>query len=133
VKAASKTCYVLFKEQPKEIIDQLLKNTDANMIYFINTTNAKYDNIENLVNIDNNPATLKNTLDRLLKENQIDTVILDDFVDVQKIQDFELPLFVQNISDIIKTSEARGYFIVNEDKIDNNLAKDISLIVDKIE
>ena len=117
----------------RNLIDQLLKNTDANMIYFINTTNAKYDNIKNLVNIDNNPATLKNTLDRLLKENQIDTVILDDFVDVQKVQDFELPLFVQNISDIIKTSEARGYFIANEDKIDNNLAKDISLIVDKIE
>ena len=82
--------------------------------------------------INNDANDIKSTLDRVLKEKNISSVIIDDVTAVKNIQSFELPLFIQETSSLIKSNEAQGFFMAKIENLNTQTINDISMIVDKV-
>jgi hypothetical protein len=71
-------------------------------------------------------------LDRVLKEKGLRCVVIDDITELKNIESFELPLFIQDTSSLIKTNEAQGFFIGKMEHLGKETINDISMIVDKM-
>lgn len=125
-------CYVTLKDPYKKTADFLdMYGIDSSSIQFIDASGEKCD-AENCIEIKNNPDDIKTTLDRVLKEKDIRSVIIDDVADVKDVQKFELPKFVQDASSLIKTNEAQGFFIGKMENLDKETINDIGMLVDKV-
>ena len=133
VKDSSGVCYLSLKKPCNYVADFLRKyNVDVSNIKFIDGTSSDVKFDENCISTNNNPTDIKNTLDRVLKENNINCVIVDDVTSVKNIERFELPLFIQDTSALIRSNEAQGYFVGKIDNIDKRMINDVSMLVDKV-
>ncbi len=132
VKDVKDVCYVTLKEPYKKVVDVLdMYNIDTSGIQFIDASGVSCD-ADNCININNNPDDIKNTLDRVLKEKGLRCVVIDDITELKNIESFELPLFIQDTSSLIKTNEAQGFFIGKMEHLGKETINDISMIVDKM-
>jgi hypothetical protein len=132
IKDVRDVCYITLKESNTKIADILdLYGINSSSIQFIDASGEKC-NTDNCIEIKNNPADIKNTLDRILKEKNISCVIVDDVTALKDIQSFELPLFIQETSSLIKANEAQGYFMAKIENLSKETINDISMIVDKV-
>ncbi len=133
VKDSSGVCYLSLKKSCSSVADFLKKyNVNISNIKFIDGTSSDVKFDENCISVKNNPKEIKNTLDRVLRENNINCVIVDDISSVKNIEKFELPLFVQDTSALIRSNEAQGFFVGKIEDIDKKMINDISMLVDKV-
>ena len=132
VKNVRGVCYVTLKEPYKKIVDVFdLYGIDTSSMQFIDASGEKCD-ADNCIEINNNPDDIKSTLDRVLKEKNIRSVIVDDVTALKKIESFELPLFIQDASSLIKANEAQGFFMGKIENLSKQTINDITMIVDKV-
>ncbi len=132
VKDVKGVCYVCLENPYKEISSYLdLYNIDTSSMHFIDASGGKCD-AENCTSVNNNPNDIKTTLDRVLKEKNIRCVVIDNVSALKDIKKFEIPLFVQDTSLLIKSNEAQGFFIGKIENLDKETINDISMIVDKV-
>jgi hypothetical protein len=132
VKDVRNVCYVTLKEPYKKIVDVFdLYGIDTSSIQFIDASGEKCD-ADNCIEINNNPDDIKSTLDRVLKEKNIRSVIVDDVTALKKIESFQLPLFIQDTSSLIKANEAQGFFMCKIENLSTQTINDITMIVDKV-
>jgi len=131
IKDVKDVCYVTLKNPYEKVVDTLsFHNIDTSSMQFIDASGSK-SNADNCINIKNNPEDIKKTLDRILKEKGSRCVVVDDISELKGIKDFELPIFIQDASSLIKTNESQGFFVGNIEKLGKGTINDISLIVDK--
>jgi len=125
-------CYLTL-EKPCTIIENTLKenNIDTSDIYFIDGTGEKCKK-ENCTHIKNDPEEIKKALTRVLKEKKFRCVIIDNINAVKKIEDYQLPEFIQDIASLIKSNETQGFFIGKSEKLKQETINDISMLVDKV-
>lgn len=132
VKDVRDVCYVTLKEPYKKIVDVFdLYGINTSSMQFIDASGEKC-NADNCIEIKNNPDDIKSTLDRVLKEKNIRSVIVDDVTALKKIESFELPLFIQDTSSLIKANEAQGFFMGKIENLSKQTINDITMIVDKV-
>ncbi len=132
VKDVRGICYVTLEEPYKKIVDILdLYSIDTSSIQFIDASGVQCES-ENCIEVKNNPDDIKSTLDRVLKEKNISCVIVDDVTSVKKIESFELPIFIQDTSSLIKANEAQGFFMGKIENLSKQTINDITMIVDKV-
>ena len=125
-------CYVTLEEPYKKIVDMLdLYSIDTSSMQFIDASGVQCE-AGNCIEVKNNPDAIKSTLDRVLKEKNISCVIVDDVTAVKKIESFELPIFIQDTSSLIKANEAQGFFIGKMENLGKQTINDITMIVDKV-
>lgn len=131
-KGTKNICYVTL-EEPYTKIMNLLKSNDLNTsnIYFLDGSGGKCDD-EKCIEIKNNPNEIKNVLDRKLKEESFNCVIIDNINALKDIKPFEIPQFVQDVASVIKANEAQGFFIGKKDLINKETINDITMLVDKV-
>ncbi len=87
---------------------------------------------DNCISIKNNPEAIKQAIERVLKEQSVNCVVIDHLSAVKKVKTFELPLFVQEVSSLIKAHEAQGFFIGKMEKLGKETINDITMLVDKV-
>jgi len=132
VKDVKGVCYVTLKEPYKKIVDFLdLYSIDTSTMQFIDASGVKCD-AENCIDVKNNPDDIKSAVDRVLKEKNISCVIVDDVTAVKKIESFELPIFIQDTSSLIKANEAQGFFMGKIENLSKQTINDITMIVEKV-
>lgn len=132
VKDVKGVCYISLEEPYKKISSFLdLYDVDTSSMHFIDASGEKCD-ADNCTSVNNNPNDIKTTLDRILKEKNIRCVIIDNVSALKDIKKFELPLFIQDTSSLIKSSEAQGFFIGKIENLDKETINDISMLVDKV-
>ncbi len=125
-------CYVTLEEPYKKIVDMLdLYSIDTYSMQFIDGSGVQCA-ADNCIEVKNNPDAIKSTLDRVLKEKNISCVIVDDVTAVKKIESFELPIFIQDTSSLIKANEAQGFFMGKIENLSKQTINDITMIVDKV-
>jgi len=131
VKDVKDVCYVTLKNPYKEVVKTLaFHNIDTSSMQFIDASGKK-SSAENCISIKNNPEDIKKALDRILKEKGSRCVVVDDISELKGVKDFEIPLFIQDASSLIKTNESQGFFVGKIEKLGKSTINDISLIVDK--
>ncbi len=132
IKDCKNICYVSLKESYTKIVDILnLYGIDTSSIQFIDASGEKC-NADNCIEIKNNPDEIKSNITRILKEKKISCVIIDDATAVKNIESFEIPLFIQETSSLIKANEAQGFFMAKIENLSKQTINDISMIVDKV-
>ena len=132
VKDVRGICYVTLDEPYKKIVDILdLYSIDTSSMQFIDASGVQCE-AENCIEVKNNPDDIKSALDRVLKEKNISCVIVDDVTAVKKIESFELPIFIQDTSSLIKANEAQGFFMGKIENLSKQTINDITMIVDKV-
>lgn len=132
VKDVKNVCYVTLREPYKKTVEILdMYNIDTSSMQFIDASDMKC-NAENCIDVENNPDDIKSAIDRVLKEKNIGCVIVDDVTAVKKIKSFELPIFIQDTSSLIKANEAQGFFIGKIENLSKQTINDITMIVDKV-
>ena len=132
VKDVKGVCYVTLQDPYKKVVDFFdLYNIDTSKIHFIDASGEKCD-ADNCIGIENNPDTIKNTIDRVLKEKDLSVVVIDNITGVRDIEKFELAKFVQDTASLIKSNEAQGFFIGNLENLDKETINDITMLVDKV-
>jgi len=125
-------CYVTLEEPYKNVVDFLdLYSIDTSTMQFIDASGVKCD-AENCIEIKNNPDEIRTTLDRVLKERDLNVVVIDNVAAVKKIKKFELPKFVQDTASLIKANKAQGFFIGKIEKLGKQTINDITMLVDKV-
>ncbi|MEF8879231.1 MAG: hypothetical protein V5A64_02410 [Candidatus Thermoplasmatota archaeon] len=125
-------CYLTLDRSCEEVKDSLEKhglNTEG--IIFLNAS-GNDDKLKNCIKIENQPEKIKDNLRRVLREKNIKCVVIDDVSSVNEVEKFEIPLFVQQVSSLIKANESQGFFIGRLEKIDKQMINDISMLVDKV-
>lgn len=131
VKDVKDVCFITLKNPYKEVVKTLaFHNIDTASMQFIDASGTKSD-AENCTSIKNNPEDIKKALDRILKEKGSRCVVVDEISELKGIKDFEIPLFIQDASSLIKTNESQGFFVGKIEKLGKGTINDISLIVDK--
>jgi hypothetical protein len=131
-KSSKKICYITLEKPYTKIINQLTsKDIDTSSIHFIDGSGEKCES-ENCFAIKNNPTEIKNILDRKLREESFNSVIIDNIHVIKDIKSFEIPIFIQDIASLIKQNESQGFFIGNKEKINKEIINDISMLVDKV-
>ncbi len=131
VKDVKDVCYVTLKNPYKEVIKTLaFHNIDTSSMQFIDASGKK-SSAQNCTSIKNTPEDIKKALDRILKEKGSRCVVVDDISELKGVKDFEIPLFIQDTSSLIKTNESQGFFVGKIEKLGKSTINDISLIVDK--
>lgn len=130
LKQSEKVCYLFFTtETPSPSTKQLISNQSSLVI-----TNKNDLSFPQVVYIDQaNSDSIKKVLNRSLQEKRYDTVILDSITSLNNVESFELPFFVQQISEIMKKHNVAGYFIADNDKINYSIIDDISMVIDRVE
>jgi hypothetical protein len=132
IKDVKDICYVALKEPYKKTVQILdMYNIDTSSMQFIDASGKNVD-ADNCISVKNNPDDIKSALDRVLKEKNIGCVIVDDVTAVKKIENFELPIFIQDASSLIKANEAQGFFMGNIENLSKQTINDITMIVDKV-
>ena len=132
VKDVRDICYITLKDSYPKIINIFeLYGIDTSPMQFIDASGEKC-NADNCIEIKNNPDDIRNTINRVLKEKNISCVIIDDITAVKKIKSFELPLFIQDTSSLIKANEAQGFFMAKIENLSKQTINDITMIVDKV-
>jgi len=132
VKDVKGVCYVTLKGPYKKIVDFLdLYNIDTSTMQFIDASGIKCD-AENCIKIKNTPDEIKSTLDRVLKEKGLSCVIIDNVAAVKNIEKFEIPMFIQDTSSLIRANEAQGFFIGKIEDLSKQTINDINMLVDKV-
>lgn len=132
VKDVKGVCYVTLKEPYKKIVDFLdLYSIDTSTMQFIDASGIKCD-AENCIKIKNNSDEIKSTLDRMLKEKGLSCVIIDNVAAVKNIEKFEIPMFIQDTSSLIRANEAQGFFIGKIEDLSKQTINDITMLVDKV-
>jgi hypothetical protein len=131
VKDVKDVCFITLKNPYREVVKTLaFHNIDTASMQFIDASGTKSD-AENCTSIKNNPEDIKKALDRILKEKGSRCVVVDEISELKGIKDFEIPLFIQDASSLIKTNESQGFFVGKIEKLGKGTINDISLIVDK--
>jgi len=131
VKDVKDVCFVTLKEPYKKVVESLnMYDIATSGMQFIDASGVSCD-ADNCININNSPEDLKNTLGRILKEKGSRCVVIDDITELKNIEKFELPLFIQNTSSLIKTNGSQGFFIGKMEHLGKETISDISMIVDK--
>ncbi len=87
---------------------------------------------DNCTSIQNNPEAIKQAVERVLKEQMVNCVVIDHLSAVKKVKTFELPLFVQELSSLIKAHRAQGFFIGKMEQLEKGTISDITMLVDKV-
>lgn len=130
LKSTGKTLYVyLSKKKPDAgVVEQLEQNNSL----VITTVNAGFESANKIHLEKEDKDTLQDTIYRLLREKRFNTVVIDTITAMVQVESFELPMVIQNYSEIIKQQGAAGYFIAEKDRIDGGTVEDISMILDKI-
>lgn len=132
VKGVKGVCYVTLKDSYKKLAEILdMYNIDTSAMQFIDASGVNCD-ADNCISIKNDPEEIKSNIDRILKEKGISCVVIDDVTAVKKIEKFELPIFIQDISSLIKANEAQGFFIGRMEFLDKQIINDIAMVVDKV-
>ena len=132
IKDVRDVCYVALREPCKKTVETLdIYNVDTSSMQFIDASDMKC-NAENCIDVKNNPDDIKSAIDRVLKEKNISCVIVDDITAVKKIKSFELPLFIQDTSSLIKANEAQGFFMGKIENLSKQTINDITMVVDKV-
>lgn len=132
VKDVKNVCYVTLREPYKKTVEILdMYNIDTSSMQFIDASDMKCD-AENCIDVKNNPDDIKSAIDRVLKEKNIGCVIVDDVTAVKNIKSFELPIFIQDASSLIKANEAQGFFMGKIENLSKQTINDITMIVDKV-
>jgi hypothetical protein len=132
IKDVRDVCYVTIKESYTKTADILdLYGIDTSKIQFIDASGEKCK-ADNCINIQNNANDIKSTINRVLKEKNIRSVIVDDVTEVKNVESFELPLFIQETSSLIKANEAQGFFMAKIENLSMQTINDINMIVDKV-
>jgi len=132
VKDIKGVCYVTLEEPYKKIVDFLdLNGIDTSAMQFIDASGVQCT-AENCIEVKNNPEDIKNTLERVLKEQNLNCVIMDNVSALKNIETFEIPLFVQDAASLIKANEAQGFFIGKMENLGKQTINDITMLVDKV-
>ena len=132
LKNTDNVCYVSLNKSLNNLVGLFdLYGIDTSSMHFINAS-GKQINVENCINIDNNPEVIKQSISRVLKEKNLNCVIFDDVSELDNIEKFNIPLFVQEAASLIKSNEAQGFFMGNIEKLGNQTINDISMLVDKV-
>lgn len=133
VKDMTGVCYLSLRKPCSSVKDFLEESgVDISNIMFIDGTNSNDKLENNFTKVENKPDEIKNALSRILKENNINCVVVDDVTSVKNIEKFELPLFIQETSSLIRSNESQGFFIGKIEDVDKKMINDISMLVDKI-
>ena len=132
VKDVKGVCYVTLKEPYKKMVDVFdLYGIDTSTMQFIDASGVKCD-AENCIEIKNNSDEIRSTLDRMLKEKDLGCVIIDNVAEVKNIKKFEIPMFVQDTSSLIKANGAQGFFIGKIEDLSKQTINDITMLVDRV-
>lgn len=132
VKDVKGVCYVTL-EMPNDKLRALLQegNVDISTFKFLDATGEKCV-VDDCVNIKNDPEDIKNSIKRMLREKNIKCVVVDNVSAIKNLEKFEIPLFIQETSALIKSNEAQGFFVGYMEKIDKQMINDITMLVDKV-
>jgi KaiC/GvpD/RAD55 family RecA-like ATPase len=134
VKNVRGVCYVTTEQPYKKIVDLFsLYGIDTSTMQFIDATGGEGDaeNV-NVITIKNTPDDIKTTLDKVLKEKNINVVVIDNVSAVKLTKKFELPRFVQDMTLLIKANRSQGFFIGKTEDLGVQTMNDIAMFVDKV-
>lgn len=132
MKSGKNVCFVTLNNSYEKVTDMLkLYNIDSSKVQIIDASGVKCD-ADNCVGISNNPDEIKVTLDRMLKEKDLNCVIIDDIAGLKNIEKFEIPKFVQDTSSLIKSNEVQGLFLGKIENLEKETINDITMLVDKV-
>jgi hypothetical protein len=132
VKNVRGVCYVTTEQPYKKIVDLFsLYGIDTSTMQFIDATGGEGD-AENVITIKNTPDDIKTTLDKVLKEKNINVVVIDNVSAVKLTKKFELPRFVQDMTLLIKANRSQGFFIGKTEDLGVQTMNDIAMFVDKV-
>jgi hypothetical protein len=132
VKNVRGVCFVTTEQPYKKIVSLFnLYGIDTSTMQFIDATGGEED-AENVITIKNTPDDIKTTLDKVLKEKNINVVVIDNVSAVKIIKKFELPKFVQDMTLLIKANRAQGFFIGKTEDLGVQTMNDITMFVDKV-
>jgi hypothetical protein len=132
VKNVRGVCYVTTEQPYKKIVSLFnLYGINTSTMQFIDATGSDGD-AENVITIKNTPDDIKTTLDKVLKEKDINVVVIDNVSAVKIIKKFELPKFVQDMTLLIKANRAQGFFIGKMEDLGVQTMNDITMFVDKV-
>ena len=110
LKQTGKTCYVyLSTTNPDPQVMQSLKQHDA---VVITSKDAMFDQF-NTIHIDNeDQKTIKDTLNRILREQRFHSVIFDNITAMSDVKSFELPMTIQDFAETIDLTSSK--FLVSK-------------------
>jgi len=132
VKNVRGVCFVTTEQPYKKIVSLFnLYGIDTSTMQFIDATGGE-GGAENVIAIKNTPDDIKTTLDKVLKEKNINVVVIDNVSAVKIIKKFELPKFVQDMTLLIKANRAQGFFIGKTEDLGVQTMNDITMFVDKV-
>lgn len=132
VKNVRGVCIVTMEKPYKKLVDLFsLYGIDSSAIHFIDATGEKADSV-NVIVVKNTPDDIKAILDKVLKEKNINIVVIDNVSAVKAIKRFELPKFVQDMTLLIKANRAQGFFIGKMEDLGVQTMNDITMFVDKV-
>jgi len=132
IKDSKEICFVTLERPYRKLVDFFsVYNIDTAKMHFIDASD-EVCNEYNCTKINNDPEELKSNISRILKEKNINCILIDNISAVKKIKDFELPKFVQETALIVKSNKVQGFFIEEIDKISKQIMNDISMLVDKV-
>jgi hypothetical protein len=125
-----KTCYVyLSNSTPNPQVVQSLKQRDAVVL----TSNESVFDDKNTIHINHeDQKTIKDTLQRILREQRFHTVIFDDITSLNEVKSYELPMVIQDYAETMKQQRVGSYFIADREKIEYSTIEDISMIIDRV-
>lgn len=126
-----KVCVVSTKWPSKELYAKLASfHVNAKNVVVLDASSVSCQGDGICKSVGNSPDDLKSALDRMLKEKSFSRVIVDDISSISGVRDFEMPLVVQQLSEVIKANDAQGLFIGERERLDEKIISDIAMIVD---
>lgn len=132
LKGLHHVCYITL-ERPAESIIQILqkKGVDRQSVYFLDASGAssKYNNCRL---IENNPHSIISSLRKILTEKKVKHVVVDGIDKIRGIKSFELPRLIQQIALEAKKAQTQSFFLCKKGTLQEELKRDIELLVDKV-
>ena len=126
-----KVCVVSTKWPSEELFKKFdMFHVNPKNIVVLDASGSTHQRNGECIDVGNSPDTLRNSLNRLLKEKSFNRVIVDDISSIGGVKDFEMPLVVQQLSEVIKANDAQGVFIGEVERLNHEIISDIAMIVD---
>jgi hypothetical protein len=132
VKGVHRACVVNLEEPYMKMVDLFeAYGVDPSSIQFLDASGKKCD-ADNCTNIKNDPEVIKQAVERVLKEQNVNCVVIDHVSAVKKVKKFELPVLIQDTAALIKAHGVQGFFIGKMEHLNKQTINDITMLVDKV-